>query len=241
MVRAFAPLLGHPKNAAQFGIAVASRTSHHGDMKAISSLVLVACGLAALAPLLAAAEAPILPALKDELVVADGKKLKKFDDSALAQTKYYGIYYSAAWCGPCRAFTPDLVKWYKRNKNENPHFELIFVSSDRSEEDMAAYMKEDDMTWPALDFNKKKSNRTLTQYAGNGIPCLVFVDAEGKVLSHSYEGKTYVGPRKVLVDMEKTLKGDPASAEAKAAVAGAAKKTGNSSFDDFFKKKPAGQ
>jgi len=210
-------------------------------MKTISSLVLVVIGLVGLAPLLSAAEGPVFSALKDDLVVADGKKLKKFDESALAQTKYYAIYYSAAWCGPCRAFTPDLVKWYKRNKNENPHFELIFVSSDRSEEDMAAYMKEDDMAWPALDFNKNKSNRTLTQYAGNGIPCLVFVDAEGKVLSDSYEGKSYVGPRKVLADMEKTLKGNPASAEAKAAVAGAAKKKGGSSFDEFFKKKPAGQ
>jgi len=41
--------------------------------------------------------------------------------------------------------------------------------------------------------------------------------------------------------MEKTLKGNPASAEAKAAVAGAAKKKGGSNFDEFFKKKPAGQ
>jgi len=165
-------------------------------MKTISSLVLVVIGLVGLAPLLSAAEGPVFSALKDDLVVADGKKLKKFDESALAQTKYYAIYYSAAWCGPCRAFTPDLVKWYKRNKNENPHFELIFVSSDRSEEDMAAYMKEDDMAWPALDFNKNKSNRTLTQYAGNGIPCLVFVDAEGKVLSDSYEAKATSGRAK---------------------------------------------
>jgi nucleoredoxin len=157
------------------------------------------------------ADSVVYPALKDTLVQAKGKELVKFDDSQLQNTKFYAIYYSASWCGPCRAFTPDLVKWYKRNKSKNPHFELIFVSSDRSAEDMAAYMKDDDMEWPALAFDKKSSTSALTKYSGRGIPCLVLIDETGKVLSHSYEGETYVGPRKVLEDIEKTLRKNPAA------------------------------
>jgi nucleoredoxin len=95
------------------------------------------------------------------------------------------------------------------------------------------------MPWPALAVTKKRSNRTLTKYAGAGIPCLVFIDATGKVLSDSYQGKTYVGPRKVLEDMEKTLRENPASGDATAATG--TKKAGDSSFDDFFKKKPPEQ
>jgi nucleoredoxin len=187
-----------------------------------------------------AAESPIYPALGGDLVSLQGGKVKKHDAAPLSQAKYFAIYYSAEWCPPCRAFTPDLVKWYERTKPENPQFELIFVSSDRSEGEMEKYITGDKMPWPALEFSKKRSNRTLTQYAGNGIPCLVFVDAQGKVLSHSYEGKTYVGPRKVLQDIDKTLKENPATAEQKAAAASAtAKPAGASSFDDFFKKKPA--
>ena len=185
-----------------------------------------------------AAENAIYPAIKDNLVASKGKKLEKFDDSALAGSKHYAIYYSAAWCGPCRAFTPDLVKWYKRNKSKHPDFELVFVSSDRSEEDMAKYMKDDDMPWPALAFDKKQGS-ALAKYSGRGIPCLVLIDDQGKVLSHSYEGEKYVGPRKVLEDMDKMLKANPAAATA--ATTGETKKAGSSSFDEFFKKKPAGQ
>ncbi len=186
-----------------------------------------------------AAETAIFPSLKGDLVSLQGGKVKKFDDAALAETKYYAIYYSAEWCPPCRAFTPKLVTWYNANKKANPHFELIFVSSDQSEQDMEKYITGDKMPWPALGFSKKKSNRTLTQFSGPGIPCLVFVDAQGKVLSDSYAGKNYLGPTKVLADIETTLKANPASASAAAAGAGAGKTTGSSSFDEAFKKKSA--
>jgi nucleoredoxin len=98
---------------------------------------------------------------------------------------------------------------------------------------MAAYMKEYDMEWPALEFDKRASAKEVMGYGGKGIPRLVFVDAAGKVLSDSYEGDKYVGPSKVLEDIEKKLKSEGGST----ARAGA----GSSSFDSFFKKKPAGE
>lgn len=204
----------------------------------MKTLLLVVVGSLGLVWNASAAESSIYSSIKGDLVASGGKKLKRFDDAALAPVKYYGIYYSASWCGPCRAFTPELVSWYKKTKRKNPHFELIFVSNDRSEDAMAAYMKDDKMEWPALDFSKKASNRALTKYAGPGIPCLVLIDQDGKVLSNSYEGGKYVGPRKVLEDIDKTLKSNPASAEAVAAAASGTKSTGGGSFDDFFKKTP---
>jgi len=186
-----------------------------------------------------AAETAIFPSLKGDLVAVQGGKVKKFGEAALAQTKYFAIYYSAEWCSPCRAFTPKLVSWYNANKKDNPHFELIFVSSDRTQEAMEKYLTGDAMPWPALAFARKKSNRTLTQYAGAGIPCLVLVDAAGKVLSDSYEGKTYVGPQKVLADIGTTLKANPASAAAPPPAVSPTKSAGSGSFDDAFKKKPA--
>lgn len=173
------------------------------------------------------ADNTVYPELKGKLVESKGRKVEKFDDAPLAQSKYYAIYYSASWCGPCRAFTPDLVRWYKRNKAKNPQFELIFVSSDRSAEDMAAYMKEDGMDWPALAFDNKKDTPGLTKYSGRGIPCLVFIDETGKVLSDSYVDGKYVGPRKVLEDMEKILKGG--------AAAGASSSTSSSGLDSLKK------
>lgn len=207
--------------------------------------VVLAAGWVSLAQ---AADTAIYPSLKNDLVALQGKSLKRFDDAQLSGTKYYAIYYSASWCPPCRAFTPKLVEFYNRIKPQNPHFELIFVSSDQTEQDMEKYIKGDKMMWPALSFDKKPTNKVLTSFSGRGIPCLVLVNAEGKVLSHSYEGENYVGPSKVLADIESTLAANPASADAVSAasqpgalpsVSGGLKPGSpqGSNFDDFFKKK----
>ncbi len=42
----------------------------------------------------------------------------------------------------------------------------------------------------------------IAEYAGSGISCLMLVDAEGNVVSHSYEGKTFLGPTKVMNEIK---------------------------------------
>ncbi|MEI6033066.1 MAG: thioredoxin-like domain-containing protein [Verrucomicrobiae bacterium] len=140
------------------------------------------------------------------LVALDGKKLTPFDSGALANKKYIAVYYSGSWCGPCRKFTPDLVKWYKRNKSKAELFELVFVSADRSAEQMAAYMVDDKMPWPALEFCSIKMGNPIVGKGGPGIPSLVVFDASGTAVAESYVNGNYVGPRKVLEDFEKMLR-----------------------------------
>jgi nucleoredoxin len=205
----------------------------------------------------AAVAAPLAETLKGDLVSLTGKRTHRFDDAALANTKYFAVYYSASWCGPCRAFTPKLVEWYKKNKPAHSDFELIFVSSDNSADEMDDYMAMDKMPWPALKYTKKATNKSITKYAGPGIPCLVFLDAEGNVLSDSYVNGSYAGPNKVLADIEKTVGtgAAPAAAAGTAAAtvpggSGLGATTGGtakpkspqgSGFDDFFKKKTPAQ
>ena len=45
-----------------------------------------------------------------------------------------GLYFSAHWCPPCRAFTPKLAKVYDELKEAKKDFEVVFVSSDSGEE-----------------------------------------------------------------------------------------------------------
>jgi nucleoredoxin len=171
----------------------------------------------ALAPGLSAQNS-VYSSVQHSLVKFTGRNVESIDASSLEDARYVAIYFSASWCPPCRAFTPSLVNWYNRNKASNPHFELIFVSSDNSAADMENYMKAYSMEWPALAFNKRNVG-SLVRYKGSGIPCLVLIDETGTVLSHSYVGGTYVGPQKVLKDMTRILQENPATQSRRATAA----------------------
>lgn len=141
----------------------------------------------------------------DKLVKVAGNGLQPVDDARLDGVKYYALYFSASWCGPCRQFTPGLVRTYRELKAKHPEFEVVFVSADRSAGDMASYMKKDGMPWVAVKFDLVRTMPEIQRYSGPGIPCLVLVDASGRVLSDSYEGDDYVGPGKVLRDAQRIL------------------------------------
>ncbi len=149
----------------------------------------------------------ILDALRDDLVriKKGGRSLEKLVGNDVPDVDYYALYFSAHWCGPCRHFTPSLVGTYNelqakyRNK-----FEVIFVSRDRSSRDMEKYMEETVMPWSAQKFTAIKKS-SLNKYQGPGIPCLVLVDRDGKVISDSYVDGRYVGPHKVVTDLRRIL------------------------------------
>lgn len=136
--------------------------------------------------------------LSGKLVQLAGNGLQPVSDARLAGVKYFGLYYSASWCGPCRQFTPGFISTYRQIKQKYPQFEVVFISADHSANDMRDYMKADNMPWTALKYDLRSQNPELLRYAGDGIPCLVLVDASGRVLADSYQGDNYVGPGVVL-------------------------------------------
>jgi len=145
--------------------------------------------------------------LKGDLVQMRNGESTRVDDTALANKKLIAFYFSAQWCGPCRQFTPQLVDYYKRLAPEHPEFEIVFYSMDRSLFAMEKYMREENMPWPAIEFNKLKDKEVLAKNAGSGIPSLVLVDSTGKVISSTYTGSQYRGPQKVLDDLDAIFAG----------------------------------
>ena len=148
--------------------------------------------------------------LKTDLVRCHNGSLVPADEEALEHKKIFAFYFSAHWCQPCRKFTPQLVEYYNRVVAQHPEFEIIFYSVDKSASAMETYMRETNMPWPAIEYGKLQEKAVLKKNAGDGIPSLVLVDATGKMLSSSYAGTQYLGPGKVLSDLDAILAGGAA-------------------------------
>lgn len=69
-------------------------------------------------------------------------------------------------CPPCKAFTPLLVKLYRKLQSSEKKFEVIFVSSDRSEESFVKYFST--MPWTAVPYAEEKARKELAHFYGVG-------------------------------------------------------------------------
>ncbi|OAD52066.1 Nucleoredoxin [Eufriesea mexicana] len=100
---------------------------------------------------------------------------------------FKGIYFSAHWCPPCKAFTPQLVDTYKRIREKGHNFEVIFVSSDRSEESYNIYIEA--MPWLRIPFRQEERRRKLTIALDvQVIPTLVLLDPRDNIIT--VDGRT---------------------------------------------------
>lgn len=119
----------------------------------------------------------------DGLIKAGQKAgLAKKDYSPL-EGKFVGVYRSASWCGPCRIFTPNLVKFYAKNKK---NLEIVFVTADETEDAMKKYVKAERMKWLAVPFGS-----TPNVDSGGGIPDLLIFSPNGRFFKRiSGSGKT---------------------------------------------------
>jgi nucleoredoxin len=133
------------------------------------------------APEAAAGEPSVFDEVLDgNLVILDGKKFSKHELTAKPK-KFYVFYYTASWCGPCQQFTPSLVDFYNKNKNEN--FELVLITSDDSEDAMEGYAKDKKMPWPQLKQSEVATFEKKFDHGVSGIPSVIICDLEGKIVS----------------------------------------------------------
>lgn len=123
---------------------------------------------------------PVLDAIGATLI---GKNGEVATADALKGKSVLGLYFSAHWCPPCRAFTPELSKKYTALQEAGKDFELVFVSSDRNQKGFDEYHAE--MSFLALPFSNRDGKEELSEmFEVEGIPTLVFVDTTtGKLIT----------------------------------------------------------
>lgn len=125
-----------------------------------------------------------------DLVDASGKKV----DASTLNGKVVGFYFSAHWCGPCRLFTPELVKFAKLNKDK---FAVVFVSFDRPDEKaMFDYMKEMKMPWAALPYKSEAGEKISQENNVQQIPTLLIYDSSGNLVTKN--GRDLASVKKIL-------------------------------------------
>ena len=117
----------------------------------------------------------------------DGKNGKtKLSD--IKNSPLIGVYFSAHWCPPCKAFTPLLSKFYKLANEKEKQIEIIFISFDRDEKSYKEYY--DSMPWLSFPFKSDKKEVFAKDFSIKGIPALLIFDKDGKLID--YDGRMSV-------------------------------------------------
>ena len=112
----------------------------------------------------------------------------KFDAN---EAPFFGLYFSAHWCGPCNSFTPKLINFYKTANKEKKQIEIIFISSDRTEPDFNGYYET--MPWISMPFGDEAIKTIKETFDIRGIPTFLVFNKEGKLIDDS--GRTTVENR----------------------------------------------
>jgi len=134
----------------------------------------------------------ILPAVLHD---AEGNEV---DSATLLKGKHIGLYFSAHWCPPCRAFTPALVKF--RNDNVGNNFEVVFVSMDKSKGEKKKYIKEMEMKWLTVPGAGTREADSLARRFGTGgrLPMLIILAPDGSLVTPNGREDVLLSPETAL-------------------------------------------
>ena len=120
----------------------------------------------------------LLQSIGNSIIYANGHVAPS---APLGERRYVLLYFSAGWCGPCKAFTPQLARFHQQHA-QSGSFEVVFVSSDRSLSDMGDYMRSASMNWPAIPYEQVDTSRLKQTHDVRGIPKLVVMGHGGAIV-----------------------------------------------------------
>lgn len=110
----------------------------------------------------------------------------------------------AAWCGPCRAENPNVVKAWKTYNKKG--FDVLGVSFDTNRDKWIKAIKDDKLTWTQVSDLKGWGNAAGKLYAINSIPANVLLDKNQKIIAADLRGEELLKKLEELLGTESVTK-----------------------------------
>jgi thiol-disulfide isomerase/thioredoxin len=93
----------------------------------------------------------------------------------------------ASWCPPCRHENPNLVRNYKKYKDQG--FEIYQVSLDQTKAAWLKGIEDDGLEWVHVSDLQYWNSIVVPIYNIQGIPMSYLLDREGKIMAHNLRGE----------------------------------------------------
>lgn len=100
--------------------------------------------------------------------------------------KYVLIDFWAAWCRPCRAENPNVVRVYNEYAGDN--FEILGVSLDKTKNAWITAIAQDGLPWLHVSDLKFWRSEAAQTYQIRAIPATYLIDPEGKIVAKNLRG-----------------------------------------------------
>ena len=111
---------------------------------------------------------------------------KPFNQKSLAG-KVVLVDFWATWCGPCVAEIPNMLEQYEKYHAKG--CEVVGISLDEDKEKVDAFIAENKIPWPIIYAGKGWQDPTAQFYGISGIPQLILIGRDGKVITLNARGK----------------------------------------------------
>ncbi len=102
--------------------------------------------------------------------------------------KYVLVDFWASWCQPCMAELPNVIDLYHTYKDKG--FEIYGVSLDRDRTAWTSTIERFGMNWiHGWDLADEKQAEVANKYGVTGIPFMLLLDKEGKIIATNLRGE----------------------------------------------------